>query len=226
MKIPKFIFTSLLLIFIMGCNLYPDDDARIDEFDAVITYYDRTAKFGNYKTFVMIDSVTQIAPNDNGNSEGGSSATANSEYILSLIRVNMQSRGYTEVANPNDADLVINAGVLLVNNLVITSSYPGYYWDCGLGWCNPGYWWGYPGYDYYYPWVPVAFVSEYEVGTLLIDIIDNKNFDPNTSPGLLIKWASVIRGVTNLTGQADVLNRLRIDINLAFEQSPYLKSNQ
>jgi len=108
----------------------------------------------------MIDSVVQLSPSDNGSSGGGSSAAPNSEYILNLIRGNMLSRGYTEVINPNDADLVINAGVLSVTNLVISSSYPGYYYDCGLGWCYPGDWWGYPGYGYWYPWVPITFISE------------------------------------------------------------------
>jgi hypothetical protein len=224
----QFLALMLLIASLYGCNLYPDDDARVDEFDGVITYYDRTANFGEYKTFVMIDSVADLNSTQSGVPNETYRASQNSDYILGLIRGNMLSRGYTEVVNYNDADLVINAGVVSVSNFVISGSYPPYYWGYpGTGWGYPGDWWGYPGYGYYYPWVPIAFVSEYEVGTLLIDMIDRKNYvpSPNPSNDLLIKWAGIIRGVTNLTGQADVRNRLRIDIDIAFDQSPYLKTN-
>ena len=221
-------FLSLVIISsLWACNLYPDDDARIDELDAVITYYDLTTDFGTYKTYAIIDTVRQISPDLNNPFEGNP-ATPNSDYIISLINTNMQARGYDLVESPNDADLIINAGTIVVSNIIISGGYPPYYWGYpGFGWGYPGDWWGYPGYGYGYPWVPIGFVTEYDVGTLLIDIIDRKNYIPSPTPSddLLIKWTGIIRGITNLTNNADIRNRLKIDIDIAFDQSPYLVTN-
>lgn len=227
MKITQFPILVLLVgavLFTSSCNLYPDDDARIDEFDAVITYYERTNDFGAYKTYAIVDSVRQLSPSNEG-IPGGDNVVRNSDYILDLINTNMQARNYDLVDNPNDADIIVNAGALVVNNIVISGGgYPGYWYGYPGDWYGPGYWWGYPGYGYYYPWVPIGFVTEYEVGTLIIDIVDRVNFNPNNDDQLLIKWSGVVRGVIGVTDNADVRNRLRIDINQAFDQSPYLQS--
>lgn len=222
----KYLVSLFLLISLWACNLYPDDNARVDEFDAVITYYDRTSDFSSYKTYAIIDSVHQISPDNSGQPNPSNPVSRYSNYIIQLLNTNLQSRGYVKVNNPNDADIVINAGIISTTNIVFSGGYPPYYWGCPTGWCSPGYWWGYPGYDYYYPWFPVSFVTQYEVGTLIIDLIDNENFNPSTDDRLLIKWTGIVRGVTGLTDSRDIRNRLKIDIDIAFEQSPYLLSNE
>lgn len=217
--------TFVLLFGLSGCNLYPDDDARIDEFDAVITYNEKSIDFGSYKTYAIVDTVRQLSASQDGKPLV-SNAVRNSDYILNLINTNMQSRNYELVANPNDADLLVNAGAFTVSNLVVSGGgYPNYWWGYGGSWGYPGDYWGYPGYGYYYPYYPVTFVTEYEVGTLLIDIVDRKNFNANIDEQLFVRWTGVIRGVVGLTDNADIKNRLRLDINQAFDQSPYLASN-
>ena len=212
-KIQRVFLLTLVISFLSSCNLYPDDDARVDEFDAVITYNDITADFGTFKTYAIVDSVREIDPDGPGN------VVRNSDLIIDLINQNMQSRGYVLVPNPNDADLGINAGAITVSNIVISGGgYPGYWWG------YPGDYWGYPGYGWGYPYYPV-YVTEYEVGTLVFSLIDLKNIDPNQDMTLAIPWASIIRGVTGITDNADIRNRLKIDINIAFEQSPYLSTN-
>ncbi len=221
----RLLLAFLTLAYLASCNLYPDDDARIDEFDAVITYYDKTVDYGDYKTYAMVDTVRQISPSQDGRPDKAK-AVRNSDYILNLINTNMQARNYEKVANPNDADLIINVGAISTSNLVISGGgYPGYWYGWGSGWGYPGDYWGYPGYGYYYPYYPVTFVTEYEVGTLLIDVVDQKNFTTAANSALLLRWTAVIRGVTGLTDNADIKNRLRIDINQAFDQSEYLKSD-
>jgi len=220
------VFYTLLasLLFLSACNLYPDDDARVDEYDAVITYYDRTIDFGTFKTYAIVDSVRQISFSQDGPDDR--EPVRNSQYIIDLINSNMQARNYDKVENPADADLIINAGALTVSNMVISGGgYPGYWWGYPGGWYGAGYWWGYPGYGYYYPWYPITYVTEYEVGTLLIELIDQKNFNPDVSDQFTVRWNAAVRGVVGITDNADIRNRLRIDINQAFEQSPYLKSD-
>ncbi len=225
------LFIKSIAILLLGtalysCNLYPDDGTRVDDLDVVITLYDRTVDFGDYKTYYIIDSVAQINPDLGGQPIADNPLNEkNQELILDLIRVNLESRGFEEEErNARAADLVVNAGSITVSNINISSTYPNYYYGyAGGGWGYPGDYWGYPGYGYYYPWGPVYSVTEYEVGTLMIDIADS-NVD-TTLNRIPILWSGILRGVTNLTSDADVRNRIQIGINQAFEQSPYFQSN-
>ena len=58
----KSIYLALIGSTLYSCNLYPNDDTRIDDLDVVITLYDRTVDFSDYKAYFIIDSVAQINP--------------------------------------------------------------------------------------------------------------------------------------------------------------------
>ena len=64
-------------------------------------------------------------------------------------------------------------------------------------------------------------VSSYEVGTLLIDMLDLKNFTMGVDETIDIPWSGVVRGVLD-DAEADVLQRIKDGIDQAFFDSPYL----
>lgn len=121
-----------------------------------------------------------------------------------------------------DADVVISPSIILRRETV-GYVYPGYPW-WGGGWWGGG-WWG-PGWGgcYYCGYPPTVSVQQYDVGTVVLDMIDlrqlvNGAFAPNDIP---ISWVSVNRGL--LSSNSDFNAERTVDgINQSFDQSPYLK---
>lgn len=187
----------LALAPLAGLGCYP---SRFDSsnYDSVATLRDTTAAFGTATTFALADSVVHLVP------PGGTDtlSRAYDQQIVARVRTNMTAAGYTEVANPAAANLV-------VMTFATSSTYQGYYWDnwCGYyGWYYP-YGCGYPGYWYTY---------EYTVGTVIIGMRDNRLLANNKAPMI---WFA---GLSGLVGQGTTVTRLNTAIDQAFDQSPYI----
>jgi hypothetical protein len=132
----------------------------------------------------------------------------------------MHALGYTQVDSSASPDVGINIGAVLTRNITVYTYYPDYYyWSDGY-WYDPGAWWGYPGYGYYYPWYPATSVSSYEIGTLMIDMIDLKQITAKDST-MKVVWSATLRGIVS-TSPTSNRERVEANINQAFEQSPYL----
>jgi hypothetical protein len=208
----KYIIKSLLVVIMIAllhsCYKYPSDVDRLQESLVVSTQYDVSADFGEYKTFVIPDSIAVIDQKDSAFLKN-----ANTDLIINQIVANMESRGYQRVNN--DGDLGIS--VAFFKNVNITVYYPGWWWGYP-GYYPPGYW-GYPGYGYGYGYYP-TYVTSYSVGTITIEMFDIKNAP--LEEVYYIRWNAYIRGL--LSGNhtsTDIVN----SIDQAFIQTPQLSAS-
>lgn len=122
----------------------------------VSTDYDRAADFSLYKTF----TITDISKN-------GEVSELNATRITNAIRDNLQKKGFKETDDSTNADLLINAVTMTKLKLSVTanSNFYGYggvyrpytYYGAGVGMANTTY-----------------NVNEYVDGSLMIDIVNNK----------------------------------------------------
>jgi hypothetical protein len=201
-------FSIASIVFLgFGCAKYPTDSVTTEENDMIGTLYDVNADFSSYKTFAIVDSVLLIQRED-GEPKPDTGVSRHSDRIISLLSQNMQARGYTRVHKDSAPDLGIDASLLNDENVGSYTYWGGY----------PGYW-GWYGYSYWYPW-PTTTYYRYEIGTLVINMVDFKNRD-EIDKELNVIWHNVGAG---LVGSSSSYNANRIDraIEIMFEQSPYL----
>jgi hypothetical protein len=195
----RIFYYSVALLFIMsGC--YPDGAEYYEDTDVVYTNYDDSYNFTSKGTYSMPNKIVKITKEL---AEGEDPEFVKEPYntqILNKIESNMSTMGYTKVADPENADLVLFPAVW--TNTTITYYYDYWCWYypyyCGWGW-------GYPS------------VSAYTTGTLLMTLIaDGEEFVQPTNV-----WTSAINGL--MSGYYDV-NRVNKAIDQAFKQSPYLNT--
>jgi hypothetical protein len=195
----RIFYYSVALLFIMsGC--YPDGAEYYEDTDVVYTNYDDSYNFTSKGTYSMPNKIVKITKEL---AEGEDPEFVKEPYntqILNKIESNMSTMGYTKVADPENADLVLFPAVW--TNTTITYYYDYWCWYypyyCGWGW-------GYPS------------VSSYTTGTLLMTLVaDGEEFVQPTNV-----WTSAINGL--MSGYYDV-NRVNKAIDQAFKQSPYLNT--
>ena len=198
----------------LGTACHPDEPTSVAELDVVATAHDDTVNFVNIGTFVMPDSVVEIVPPE-------SVATAlpfNHAYdqlILDGVAAKLAELGYTRLPSfaAGTPDVVVLIKGVAVQNTDVYVSYPWWgYWGW-YGWpCCYGPGWG-AGY-------PVVSVSQYDVGTIAIDMWDLRRADP-VAMQIPAIWTAALRGL--LEGSAvDAPFRIDQAIDRAFAQSPYL----
>jgi hypothetical protein len=203
----SFIALGLGLLFTLACTKYPPATDRLLEDLAVLTQYDVTIDYSQYKTFQISDSVGVITNNDSSRVKNGNTMT-----VVNSIINNMKARGFTQVTK--NADLAFN--VIYFKNVHVNAYSPGWYW--GYPGYYPPYWYGY-NYNYSYPYYPVYYTS-YTSGTLGWDMVDLKN--ANTDQKLYIRWTVIIRGLlTGTHSMSDITN----SISKAFTQTPQISTS-
>ena len=139
----------------------------------------------------------------------------------------MISNGYTEepldTLNPADVVMLISA---------MSSTNSGLYFDPAWWWGYWGWWpgwsgypgapvWG-PGWGYGYPDGYPVYIS-YSTGTLFITMIhpESTNIDEKT---IGVPWMAALNSLLQ-TGAQNTEQRITDNIDQAFKQSPYLKTN-
>jgi len=194
---------------------HPGEPTNVAELDVVATAHDDTVNFASIGTFVMPESVVAIVPPE-------SVLTAlpfNHAYdqlFLDGVAAHLAALGYTRLptfdpANPPDVAVLIKG--IAVRNTDVYVSYPWWgYWGW-YGWpCCYGPGWG-VGY-------PVVTATQYDVGSIVVDMWDLRRADP-TAQQVPAIWTAVLRGL--LEGSSvDAPARIDQAINRAFSQSPYL----
>ena len=199
--------TALLAIALLsGC--YPAGPEYIDEYDLVYTNYSPTYDFDSQITYSLPDSVVKITGNLE---EGEDPEMVNPTYgneILDRIRDNMNDYGWTEVDDPDSADVVVLAST--ASSTTVSVWYPYYYW----GWYYPYYGggWYYPGY---YP----PTISSYTTGSLIIQMTDPD--DISGTDNIPVPWICVVNGLLEGT-TSGLITRIDHSIDQAFLQSDYL----
>ena len=209
----------LLLCFLpliaLGTACHPGEPTGPAQLDVVATAHDDTVNFASIGTFIMPDSVVAIVPPESVATTLPFDHTYD-QLILDGVAAQMATLGYTRLPsfdpnNPPDVAVLIKG--VAVRNTDIYVSYPWWgYWGW-YGWpCCYGPGWG-VGY-------PVVSASQYDVGTIAVDMWDLRRSDAvaETVPAI---WTAVLRGL--LEGSAtDAPFRIDQAIDRAFAQSPYL----
>ena len=148
----------LVLILLVSCNPWK-----------FVSEYDREVDFDTYKTFGLINW-------DPHNDKIISSQ--NKEYLLMAIKNEMEARGY--VYQENDADLQVSIFAIVqeeTNYAAYSNHYAGYsgygYVGVGASVGSGGAGVGVVGYGLgpMYPYT--VYSNDYEVGTLVIDLLDH-----------------------------------------------------
>lgn len=196
----------VLLIGLLTFSCYKDYGMETKDYDLVSAFYDNTADFTAFKTFMMPDSIHHIV-------EEGKDDEISRKFdrmILDQISVNMRTLGYTEIEEPsenNKPDIVMVVMVTTTDNYYTYPVWPPYY---------PYY----PGGGWYYPWYPAYGVSSYSTGTVLTSMVDLEQYDPEEESYLGV-WIGAVNGLLG-DSDANISNRLTTAINEMFRISPYL----
>ena len=156
---------------------YPGDVTSVAELDLVVTQFDSTHVWIAPATFAVWDSVVHLKDTV----DAGNNIPLGRQYdslILATIKSNMLACGYTELANPDSANLpdyYVVASAIAVKNYTVNAWYPYY-----PGWCC------------YYPWYPPYWtVSSYEVGTLFVDMYNTGAISGDVLPD---PWRAILNG--------------------------------
>jgi hypothetical protein len=124
--------------------------------------YNHAIDFSKYRTYAFISDHPMIV--------GQTQKAVNplvEDRIEEGIRIAMNGKGYTEVKDPEEADMAISFTVGSRDQIKV-DSYPASY---GAGWSRRGYYYGYGmGTDTY--------VRQYTEGQLAIDIFDVASHTP------------------------------------------------
>lgn len=188
------LFSVGLSISMVSC--YPGDPISPSDTDVVTTFRNAAVDFSTKLTYAMPDSVLHIGKDGPVDSD----FPVFDQQILSDIRTNLDQYGFNQVANPDQADVLV-LPMVSRTQWVSGGCYP-WYW---------GYYYPYPGYCY-----PVAYT--YETGTILILMVDpDLSLDDPNRDAL---WIAGINGL--LSSSSNTASRIDRGINQAFEQSPYL----
>jgi hypothetical protein len=213
--------------FVAGCA--SEGFTSVKDYDMVLTIEDPIYDYRQNSTYVVIPEVEVLSDFvDEGIEIEDKERWQN--VIIPALHQNMKARGYTEwTGDPQDADVVVGAGIVAVENWSYYSYYP---------------WWGWYGW-YYYPYYGPTVAVNYSSGSVLIVMIDpEKTTIPDTDvpipphdtdmeldagvdggvptppDGEVYQaiWGAGLHGLLNYVTEQKVRN----GINQAFEQSPYL----
>ena len=130
----------------------------------------------------------------------------------------MENRGYIYTPSNPDAQLGIQVTFIQETQRYVQYNTDPYWWLGYPGYWPSGYWGNWTGW--YYPY-PVTYT--YTTNALIADMVDlTPVATAETSKPLTIVWSSYIGGPASSSIYNDV-QRMRLAVNQAFEQSPYLK---
>jgi hypothetical protein len=204
---------SAVLAALGGCH--PDEPTNVSQLDVVATAHDDTVNYAAIQTYVMPDSVVAVAPPESILTTLPFDHTYD-QLILDGVAAKMAALGYTRLTTYDPANapsVVVTVRGIAVRNTDIYVSYPWWgYWGW-YGWpCCYGPGWG-VGY-------PVVTASQYDVGTIAIDMWDVRRAN-NTAMTVPAIWVAVLRGLLE-GSSSDAPARIQQAIDRAFAQSPYL----
>ena len=200
------------LLMMGGCMQAPED-AKLVEHMVVQTNYD-TARikessniFNTYNTFfIRADTMGYVLNSPGADTILIDPIKGGTYYfvtpVVDEIRDQVQLAGYTSVDEDQNPDFAIKVAVLENFSYYQTIS--------------NGYYGGYYGYyGYYYPVVATYYSNS---ATLLIEIVDVKNYAINGNKYVVV-WRAYIG---DLIKTIDLTGKTREAVVRAFEQSPYI----
>ena len=139
--------TLTFCVFVMTTAVAIADEIKRD--------YDHTTNFSKYKTFMWI---TEPKPDN----------PLMKQRIIDAVNNQLELRGLRLVTENGDLGVAANAATREEHSLeTFYDGFPGWGWYGPDGWYGPGWGWGY--------WGPATTqVYTYEVGTLVVDLVDSQ----------------------------------------------------
>jgi len=209
-----------LMLFGIGLfsSCYPNDDLTNSDSDIVATNYDDTVQFDRIQTYFLPDTIIPMRDKDDTSEVDKNPYTST---IINSIVKNMDAYGYQRIVNPDTNNLP--DVVLLASSVSTTTTSVWYPYYPGWDW-----WYGYPGYGwwggYYPPYYGGGYVSSYTMGTLKINMMDPWQYNVVEGDTVMpVYWDATIHGL--LQG-SEIENRIKKNIDKAFEMSAYLKEGK
>jgi hypothetical protein len=205
-KIFRFIPLVLTALLAVSCEKDPDWD-ELDSDYTVYTDYDSDTRFGEFSTYYLPEYILLPGSSLSSREWEGESA----DIILDEIAYGMDSRGYVQTHDKDNADIGLQVTYLEQSYVI---SYYGW-WDYGF--------WGPYWSGWYYPY---PMIYSYDTGTLIIEMVDlTESGDRDNRHSLPVVWYAAAEGLQYGNSRINMQLTLRA-IEQAFAQSPYLLSNQ
>lgn len=184
----------------------------IEDYDVVVTLYDKTVDYGTIGTYLMPDSIVHFQDPENPGRQLG---REHDDLILERVEYNLQAIGYTKETDPGDTEPDV---------YVLVSATSSRWYAAAYSWWPRWGWWPYwPGgssdWIFMGPYYGGGRTYEFSTGTLLVDIADNRNREEDEEPPGI--WTGAINGILE-DESSNTAQRLVDMIDRAFHQSPYL----
>jgi hypothetical protein len=217
----SFVVAVIVTAAVVMSSCYPNSPENTEEFDVVATFFNQDANFKEFSTFASrTDSIVQIQIKGRENVQLDHD---NDDVILAHINDKLASRGYTREADPtaNKPDMVVLVSSAATTQYDPYESDPWYsYWGSwfadSLG-TNVDVSWGLD-----YQWYTGSVVYSYDVGSLMIMILDWRNVNGSGDENPPVLWLGSLNGLLSGSNVSTVNNRILPGIDQMFEQSPYL----
>ena len=210
----KILFFSVLALLTAACHKEPSPQDSDNEY-LVYTSPGKGVTFTSFRTFDLADSLLVIGQSDKPEYSQSNNALA----LIQQVRVNMENLGYIYTPDNPDADLGIQMTFVIKTERYVKYYNDPYWWLDYPGYWPSGYWGNWTGF--YYPY-PVSYT--YTTNALITDMVDLTGDQRDGSEPLEVVWTSYIGGPAGYSVQNDV-NRLKVAVDQAFVQSPYLNRN-
>jgi len=215
-------FVILFIITIILISCYPNDSIKLKDLDTTTTVYEPNDFNPAPESAVIYWNVAQIK--GDGDDDLPYHGEIDSEILNTTLDNMVDLYGaenvyiYSNTANPsptpsnsavkiitpNDSQPSVDAGIIpsiiLRRNTQVGIIYPP---------CIPGWW-------YWYCYPPVVNISTYDVGTVLLSMVDLRQNNNDES-----SWIAIMRGLLSSDNSYNG-DRTVSGIDKAFEQSPYL----
>lgn len=210
---------SAVSIALFSC--YPNSPESAEEFDVVATFFDQEADFTAFSTFYSrTDSIVQILV------PGAENREITHDYdqeLLKQISDAFVARGYSRVADPQatkpDMAVLVSAAATTEYDPYASSPWFNYWgtWfadsldvDVSVTW----------GLDY--SWYTGSVVYSYDVGALVVLLVDTSNIDTiENKDDLEVLWMGSFNALLSGSSTA-IADRVSNAIDQMFEQSQYL----
>ena len=209
----KIMLFAALALTAAACHKepYPQD---LDNEYLVYTSPSKDVTFTSFQTFDLADSLLIIGQSDKPVYSQSNNALA----LIQAVRTNMENLGYIYTPDNPDADLGIQMTYIIKTERYVTHYSDPYWWLDYPGYWPSGYWGNWTGF--YYPY-PVTYT--YTTNALITDMV-NLTGEQKDGTALEVVWTSYIGGPAGVNAQSDV-DKMKVSINQAFAQSPYLNRN-
>lgn len=187
--------------------------------DIVAAFRDTDAEFDAIATYALPDSVVHLTT-DRAAETPAEIPRELDDRILARVRTHLDSRGYEHEPEPdrNPIDVVVLVSAIAVPNFTSWVNYPWFDWWGFF----PGFAFGAfePTWGIEYPWSDEAVTFEYDVGSIVIEMIDARTIDePNQQVHAV--WSGAVNGALSPEAGAEE-SRIMSAIDEVFALSPYL----